>query len=593
MSTNKKMGFGWRFTAFAVISIAVVVMLNRTVAQLNLGRFDLTEDKLYSVSEVSKEILGGLKERVQVNVYITARDKMPTEWKTLEQDITDKLQELSIASNGMLQFAVTDPAADPELAQHLEQKQILPFPVQTFAQDEIALKNIYSALGISYLDKEEEVINHVVPQSLPNMEYDLLSRIFRLMREEPPHVAIYAPLEQIEPQLAQMLRQMGRPVPADRDDYSVLEQVLMQDKFRVTRTQITQQSPIPEDADLLLVVDPRTLNDRQLYEIGHRVAGGLNTIIAVQQRTFNYQPSQSANRQMAIDVSANDQAPNINTVLEDWGVGIDSDILMDENHGILSIQTEASVGGGLFRMPISTPVELPVQIEVVQENLNRDLSITGQLSSILYLWGTALDLDQTRINELGLQSRVLMTSSDRSWTVPAPEGPLDPMVFAGTDSYGEKLPLAILLDGQFPDPFADQERPQWPQTPPDPNNPVPQPNMPDTPVTELEPKPARVLVTGCARMWSNNGIQVGSNGMFFLNSVDALTLGDQLINIRSKTMTERRIKEVTPGARTASKVVVTFLIPVLLAVFGILRFAWRRREAERYLRNLDKGATAA
>ena len=123
MSTNKKMGFGWRFTAFAIISIAVVVMLNRTVAQINLGRFDLTEDKLYSVSEVSKEILGELKERVQVNVYITARDKMPTEWKTLEQDITDKLQELSIASNGMLQFAVTDPAADPELAQHLGHRQ--------------------------------------------------------------------------------------------------------------------------------------------------------------------------------------------------------------------------------------------------------------------------------------------------------------------------------------------------------------------------------------------------------------------------------------------------------------------------------------
>ncbi len=116
-----------------------------------------------------------------------------------------------------------------------EQKQILPFPVQTFAQDEIALKNIYSALGISYLDKEEEVINHVVPQSLPNLEYDLLSRIFRLMRTSSPHVAIYAPLEQIEPQLAQMRRAKWdvRYLPIGMTTVS-WSRYWMQDKFRVT-----------------------------------------------------------------------------------------------------------------------------------------------------------------------------------------------------------------------------------------------------------------------------------------------------------------------------------------------------------------------
>jgi ABC-type uncharacterized transport system involved in gliding motility auxiliary subunit len=566
-------------------------LLNRAVSQLNMGRFDLTEDGLYSVSDVSKEILGELQERVQVNVYMSSRDKMPTEWKSLEQDITDKLQELSIASNGMLQYAVTDPAEDPELAQHLEQKNILPFPVQTIAQEEIAVKNIYSALGISYLDKEEEIINHVVPQSLPNLEYEMISRIFRLMRDEPPHVAIYAPLEQIEPQLAQMLRQMGRPVPPDRDDYSVLEQALMQEKFQVTRTQITQQSPIPEDADLLVVVDPRELNERQLYEIGRRVAGGLNTIIAVQQHTFNYQPTRTANREMAIDVSVNDLNPNINNILENWGVTVDSDILMDESAGILSIQSEAEIGG-MFRMPISTPVNLPVQIEVLQENLNQDLSITGQLSTILYLWGTGLVEDQTRLKELGLTSNVLMTSSDRSWTAPAPEGQISPTFFDTPPEFGPKMPLAVLLEGQFSDPYEGQDRPAWPQTPQDPNNPVPQPNMPDTPEVPLEPQPARLLITGCARMWSNNGIQVNTNGMFFLNSIDALTLGDQLINIRAKTMTERRIDEVEPGARTVSKILVTFLVPVLLAVYGILRFAWRRREADRYLTNLDKGAAA-
>ena len=592
MTHNRRWGFGWRFGIFALIVIMAAILLNRVVAGLGAGRFDLTEDKIYSVSSVSREIMRELKVPVKVNLYITGADKMPSQWKTLEQDVVDKLREFEVASNGMLTFAVYDPSTDPELAKKLEEKQVFPFPVQSVTQDEFALKNVYSAIGISYLDKEEEVLPRVVPQTLGNMEYELISRVYRLTLEKPPHVALYAPLESVDPQIAQMLAQMGRPVPPTRDDYNLLEEILGGEKYQVTRTEITQRSPIPEEATTLVIVDPRELNERQLYEIGRRIAGGANAVIAAQKRSFAYQPARraAAANELALEVTANDAELKINDILDDYGVTIDDEILMDESHGILSIQSEATLGGFL-RVPVNTPVELPIQIQVRQEDMNEDLSITGQLSSVLYLWGSPLGVDQTRLKENGLTSSVLMTSSSKSWLVPARSGAFSGADFQPPAQYADKQPLAMLLEGQFPDPFKDKPRPEWLKEQPSPTNPMPEPDMPDTPAAPLQPKPARVLVTGCARMWSNNGVQVGSNALFFLNAVDGLTLGDRLIFIRSKVATERSVKEVSSAMIAVSKFLVTFLIPILLIAFGIARFLWRRRDAERYLRGLEPAAS--
>ncbi len=45
---------------------------------MSLGRFDLTEDKIYTISDASKRILSELDTPVQVKIYITPKDKMPT-----------------------------------------------------------------------------------------------------------------------------------------------------------------------------------------------------------------------------------------------------------------------------------------------------------------------------------------------------------------------------------------------------------------------------------------------------------------------------------------------------------------------------------
>jgi hypothetical protein len=78
-------------------------------------------------------------------------------------------------------------------------------------------------------------------------------------------------------------------------------------------------------------------------------------------------------------------------------------------------------------------------------------------------------------------------------------------------------------------------------------------------------------------------LEQAGHGFFLLNSVDALTLGDDLISIRSKRMTRRTFGEVSDGKKLAFRVVNIGLVPVLLIVFGLGRRMRRRREKEEYL----------
>ena len=65
--------------------------------------------------------------------------------------------------------------------------------------------------------------------------------------------------------------------------------------------------------------------------------------------------------------------------------------------------------------------------------------------------------------------------------------------------------------------------------------------------------------------------------LFFLNTVDWLTLGDELINIRSHGATDRPLKEISESEKFFLKFISIAGVPLLVVVFGLVRFFLRRR----------------
>ena len=580
------------FAVAVTICAAIGLLFNWLLTGTTLARWDMTQDKIYTVSEASRRILTSLPSPAQVKVYITPRDKMPTGLTQLEQNITDKLEELRLASDGKLQFStvhfeVANVLADEKkdekedetdegkaIEKRMLDKGVEPFSVRAMSEDEVTNKLIYSSIGVGYKDKKEEIIPRIMPQSIDELEYRIVSTVYKLTREKAPVVALVAPKEavNIDPQYRRMLEQMGQPVPTSEDPYQTLEPVLRSEKYDVHRVELTQESALPDEYDTLVVINPRELNDRQRYVIDRALASGKSVVMAVQNYEWDYRPTRSGT-----SVSKREEKPQINDLLKQYGFSVGDEILMDVNHVPLTVQSgglEGMLGGG-------QTVNLPMHILVNSGNMAQDVSITSRLASIFYLWGSPLTLDQDTLKKYGIEVKTLMSTTDRAWTAPGTQQVTN-AAFEKPAAGGQKYPLMVMATGQFPDVYKDKPRPEWPQEQPTPGQPPkPKPPKEEGEAKPITPAPGKLVLMGCSEMFRKNFLQAGNLDLF-MNSVDAVSLSDDIVNIRSRKPTERMIDMPSATTRRVWKVVNYTLATAIIAGVGIATTLMRRRARNAY-----------
>ena len=106
----------------------------------------------------------------------------------------------------------------------MQKKGIGPFQVRSIEQDEVGIKLIYSSIAIAYKEKEEAIIPRIIPQNINNLEYEIISRVYRMTLEKTPKVALVAPYttKQADARIQEMLKKLGQSLP---DQYK-------EDKFR-------------------------------------------------------------------------------------------------------------------------------------------------------------------------------------------------------------------------------------------------------------------------------------------------------------------------------------------------------------------------
>ena len=585
------------FSAATALCAAIGLMFNWLVAGQSFGRFDLTENKIYTVSQATRNILASLDAPVQVKVYITPKNEMPASMSKLEQDITDKLDELRVASGGKLQFStvylraanVVAKAQDLGLEEKEEKKDeskvieermldkgVVPFQVQTMEADQVSNKLIYSSIGVGYRDKKEEIIPQIIPDNLNELEYRLMNIVFKLTREKAPVVALVAPRDTVPPEMRQLYMQMGQPVPESMDPFSLVQKWLEHEKYDVRRVDLTKTSKLPDEYDVLVVLNPRELNDRQRYEINRALVSGKSVVMAVQQYDWDYRVTRNR-----LSLSQNDNRPEVNPLLEAYGLGVSKDILMDVNHVPLNIST----GSLADLLGLGQPVNLPTHIVVTSSTMNQDVSITNWLATVLYLWGTAINLDKDKLASLGLNYQVLMSTTDRAWTVAgdAPSEALNTALTQEPPEKGTQYPLMVMVTGQFPDAYKDKPRPAWPPVQPRPGMPpMPDEDKEEAPATPIKPAPGKLILIGCAQAFTDNLLRSVDNKDLLLNSIDAAALGDELVNIRGKKPVNRAIERPDTGTRFFWKAVNYVGINALVAAAGVAVAILRRRSRIRY-----------
>ena len=165
-----------------------LLALNLLIAPVSAARLDLTQHSEYSLSDVTRDLLGGLREPLLVRGYFS-EESHPLLAPLLPR-IRDTLREYELAAAGMMELEFVDPLVNPEIEREANQVYgIRPTPLQVNDRGGLSLVNVYFDLLIAYGDQTAR-LNFAdlieiadapggIEVRLRNLEYDLTRSIQR------------------------------------------------------------------------------------------------------------------------------------------------------------------------------------------------------------------------------------------------------------------------------------------------------------------------------------------------------------------------------------------------------------------------------
>ncbi len=188
-----------------VLIAANLLAANLWIDRLGKVRIDLTENREYSISEPTRNLLSTLTEPLILRGYFS--EKTHPLLAPLVPRIKDMMTEYAIASNGMVQVSFVDPKYDQEAEiEANEQYGIKPVPFQVAGRYEASVVNSYfnilvkygdqyTTLGFEDLIEVERRKDGQLEVRLRNLEYDLTKSIKKVVYGFQSLASVFAKLD--------------------------------------------------------------------------------------------------------------------------------------------------------------------------------------------------------------------------------------------------------------------------------------------------------------------------------------------------------------------------------------------------------------
>lgn len=174
------------YLLYILLSLVAVLMIN-IVARNLFFRLDLTDNKMYSLSNSSKSVLDKIDDLFTIKVYFS--ENLPGEYGNNRRYLQDILEEYSAFADGNLQFEFYMPDDDEKLATDAQKYGIQPVQLQVIENDKMEVKRVYMGMVLLYADKRE-----VIPiiQTTTGLEYEITTKIKKLVDTERNRVVLAA-----------------------------------------------------------------------------------------------------------------------------------------------------------------------------------------------------------------------------------------------------------------------------------------------------------------------------------------------------------------------------------------------------------------
>lgn len=503
------------FLIYTAILIVIVILAN-LISRRIYYRWDLTRNKVYTLSESSRNIIRKLDDRLLAKVYFS--DNLQGEYANSRRYLQDYLEEFQAYSGGKFSFEFYRPEDDAELEREAQRYGVPPMQMQAIEKDRMEIKNVWMGLAFLYEDKRETI---PVIQSTTGLEYDLASAIKKLIDTDK--------------------RIVGLVKDTEREGKNQNIQDLLRQTYVVRDVDL--EATLAPDIDLLILNGVKdSLSTDALYNLDQFVMAGKPLFLA-QNRV-----SADLNRGFGSEIKS-----NLFEALEHYGVSVTPNLVADRICSQVLVETQR----GIFR--VRNAVNYPF-FPLIQ-NFNKDHIVVSQMEQVglLFTNEVAAAFDSTRIGTVEFQP--LMTTSPFTAVMPGPTYMLSHLnnpTFAQLN--GEGRVVAGLLSGAVTSVFTEETK------------------RVDAPGFIPGTAGAQILVVGDGDFFSDESSgRIPENLDLVINAVDYLVGDEELIALRGRAVTTRPLKELSDGSRRTLKWANILGPSALMIATGLLRWRGSRR----------------
>jgi gliding-associated putative ABC transporter substrate-binding component GldG len=493
-----------------IFVIGILAVINFIAIQI-FFRADLTASGDFSISRVSKKTVGHLDDMVNIKVYFSKN--LPVKYLTLQQEVSDILNEYANYSNGKIKVKTIDPATLADSQNAMAAIGIPTLQFNVVQNDSFQVVQGYLGIAIEYGGQRQVI---PVVGDTQNLEYQITSAIKKLIGKELPTVGLVTSNKTVS---------VSQPTSAEENTVAQAKAKLIE-LYKVKELDLAKDK-ITDDISTLLLIGPKEkFTEDELKKIDSFVMKGKSLIIL----------ADGVNVAKGSSAVKNDLGWD--KLLFGYGLKLNNDLVSDTSNGRASF----SSNNGAYTM--NYMINYPLWPKILPDNLDRQNVITANLQSLILPWASSIETAPKD----GENITVLAKSTGSAW-LQKDNFNLDPQAANNASGKTSQYNLAVYISGKLVSPYGQGST----------------------------DKARIILVGDSDFATDNFTGNGSDNMLFFQNITDGLTLDGDLINIRAKSATERPIKPLDNATKNIIRYGNIFGITVIVLIVGLLRYFLRRR----------------
>ncbi len=505
------------------LAVAVVVFFTVNVLShvaFRSARFDLTEQRLYTLSEGSRNILHSLDEPVTLRFYLSK--KLAVELPGIQgytNRVLELLQEYEQVAAGNLILHVIDPEPFSE-----EEDRAVGYGLRGVPLNQGNEQFYFGLVGANATD-DRELIPFFQQSREEFLEYDLTKLVHRLGNPKQKVVGLLSTLP------LDGGPQMPFPqAPGGSAPWMIMDSIRELMEVKVLDKAVTE---IPEAVDVLMVVHPKQLSAPTLYAIDQFVLRGGRAVVFVDPHSEADRVLPNPQNPMGMQAPRNS---DLGRVFDAWGI----ELVAGKVVGDLPLAKKVNFQKQ-SRMMVA---DYPVWIDLTTRQLNAEDVVTAKLPNLTMASAGVL----RKKEDSAIEWTPLIETDDQAMQIEAARLRMMPDVEGILRAYrpeGEPLTLAARLTGKVKTAFPDG-RPEAADADP-PENTGDDKEAKQPPHLAESVDPINVIVVADTDMLQDRfwvqvqnflgqriGIPTSANNDFVTNALDNLTGSHDLISVRNR-----------------------------------------------------------